>query len=72
MSDKTKRVEESKKIEDNFPLTLDEFCARLSSTDGRVELIGGFHASELSDGVSKDMTDNFMKRFIAFTNKPVK
>jgi hypothetical protein len=54
-------------VEDGFPLTLDEFCARLSNTDKRVELIGGFHHSERAAGHAKDTEAAFQSRFVAFT-----
>jgi hypothetical protein len=52
---------------DSFPLSLDEFCARLSLTDKRVELIGGFHHTERAAGHNKDVEAAFKERFIAFT-----
>lgn len=53
-----------------FPLSLDEFCSRLSQTDRRVELIGGFHADELAAGRVKDTEEAFAVRFIKFINQP--
>ena len=52
------------------PITLDEFCLRLSKSDKRVELIGGFHHSETSTGVVKDAEAAFKARYDAFANKP--
>lgn len=52
-------------------VTLDEFCTRLSTSDKRVELIGGFHFSEKSAGRIKDAESEFQKRFTAFITKPV-
>lgn len=52
-------------------LTLDEFCTRLSSSDKRVELIGGFYSVEKSAGRIKDLESAFQSRFIAFATKPV-
>ena len=73
MVDKTKRVEDKKEAQpSSFPLTLDEFCARLSGTDDRVELIGGFHAAEVRSGNVKDTSENYMDRFNKFLNKEVK
>ncbi len=54
-----------------FPLTLDEFCTRLSQNDKRVELIGGFYADEKSAGHTKDTEANYKKRLNNFANKPV-
>lgn len=55
-----------------FPLTLDEFCARLSQADKRVELIAGFHAAERKADNLKDLEANFRKRFDAFMKREVK
>lgn len=53
-----------------FPLTLDEFCARLSTTDKRVELIGAFHSIEKVAGRVKDLESAYATRFSAFINQP--
>lgn len=53
-----------------FPLTLDEFCAQLSSEDRRVELIGGFHATERAAGRTKDLASAFKARFDEFVVRP--
>lgn len=52
-------------------VTLTEFCTSLSSTDKRVELIGGFNFAETQEGHLKDTEANFRQRFTAFVNKPV-
>lgn len=54
----------------DFPLSLDEFCKRLSATDRRVELIGAFHHVELKDGRTRDTDGNYRARFLAFVNQP--
>lgn len=54
----------------DFPLTLDEFCTRLSQSDRRVELIGGFHAHERAAGHTKDVETAFAARFVSFVNQP--
>jgi hypothetical protein len=59
-------------IPTDFELTLDEFCMRLSSTDGRIELIGGFHHDEIRNKRIKDKHSTFMERFTAFASRPVK
>lgn len=59
-----------KQPDDVFPLSLDEFCARLSQSDRRVELIGGFHHSERSAGRLKDTSADYQQRFVDFTTKP--
>lgn len=51
-------------------LTLTEFCTRLSATDRRVELIGGFFAATKAQGVIKDTEAGFAARFEAFATKP--
>lgn len=57
-------------VAEAFPLTLTEFCTRLSATDRRVELIGGFEHSERVAGRMSDLEVNFAKRFVAFANQP--
>lgn len=52
-------------------VTLNEFCIRLSNSDKRVELIGGFHHQETAKGTIKDAESEFYSRFLAFANKPV-
>ena len=53
-----------------FDLTLQEFCTRLSGTDKRVELIGGFEHSERVAGRAKDTETAYRSRFVAFANRP--
>ena len=53
------------------PLTLTEFCIRLSERDRRVALIGGFEFEEKNAGRSRDTEANYLARFEAFINKPV-
>lgn len=50
----------------SFPLTLDEFCAELSKTDKRPELIYAFSKDEQRQGRNRDTADNFRARFVAF------
>lgn len=52
-------------------ITLEEFCTRLSNVDKRVELIGGFHYTELTAGNIKDAESEFQVRFTVFATKPV-
>lgn len=52
-------------------VTLNEFCTRLSNTDRRVELIGGFHFTETRAGRNKDTESNYQARYTAFLTKPV-
>lgn len=54
----------------DFPLGLGEFCARLSASDRRVELIGAFHFAEKRAGRVKDTEANYKARFSAFCRQP--
>jgi hypothetical protein len=54
----------------DFHVTLDEFCARLSGTDRRVELIGAFFKGEQAAGSNKDAEAAYSARFVAFCNQP--
>lgn len=54
----------------NFPLTIEEFCSRLSLTDRRVALIGGFCHAEKRAGRVRDTADKFDARFKAFAGAP--
>lgn len=51
-------------------VTLDEFCLRLSQTDRRVEMIGGFHSDEKRAGRVKDAESAYSARYQAFVHKP--
>lgn len=51
-------------------VSLNEFCARLSGSDRRVEMIGGFEAVERRAGREKDFEAGYMARFTAFCNQP--
>jgi len=53
------------------PISLDEFCRRLSRTNRRVSLISGFHFSEQQAGNTRDLESEFAARFKKFTFKPV-
>lgn len=64
----TETVEQSAVFE--YPLTLSEFCARLSTNDKRVELIGGFEFSERVAGRFKDVESAYLARFNKFINQP--
>ncbi len=56
--------------QNEFPLTLDEFCSRLSINDRRVELIGAFHSTEKAAGRTKDLESKYSARYTAFINQP--
>jgi hypothetical protein len=53
------------------PITVIEFCTRLSSTVRRPELIGAFCHVEQKAGRVKDTEAAFKGRFDEFINKPV-
>lgn len=53
-----------------FPLSLDEFCTRLSGSDRRVEMIGAFFSVEKSAGRTKDTETAYRTRYAAFCNAP--
>lgn len=53
-----------------FPLSLDEFCTRLSGTDRRVEMIGAFAHEERAAGRLKDTEAAYRQRFAAFASRP--
>jgi len=59
------------RVEPTESLTLDEFCARLSKTDKRVELIGGFYADAKKCGQYKDVDVGFLRAFAEYADRPV-
>lgn len=56
--------------EQSFDMTLEQFCAELSTMDKRVELIGGFYSAEKAAGHIKASHADFSARFEAFQNQP--
>lgn len=52
------------------PISLDEFCIQLSQKEPRVELISGFHYTELAAGNARDTAEAYQARFVAFLTKP--
>lgn len=62
--------EAAKAEQTEFPLTLEEFCSRLSLTDKRVELIGAFAHVETAEGRVKDVESAYAARFADFINQP--
>ncbi|MNH05848.1 hypothetical protein D3C79_651970 [compost metagenome] len=52
------------------PLSLNEFCIRLSTMDKRDELIGGFEHSERVAGRMSDTAEKYAERYAAFLNQP--
>jgi hypothetical protein len=67
---KEKTVTETVQEKPADAVTLDEFCARLSGTDKRVEMIGAFNHVEKKAGRVKDTEESFRSRFDAFINQP--
>lgn len=55
---------------ESFPLHVEEFCSRLSSTDTRTEAIGAFHKLEKAAGRIMDDHTSFLARFEAFLKQP--
>lgn len=51
-------------------LTISEFCARMSETVRRPELIGAFAAIETGAGRIQSSASDFASRFAAFVNQP--
>lgn len=60
----------SQPVPDSFPLTLDEFCTRLSLKDKRVEMIGAFNAMERHAGHVKDTEVAYQTRYNDFLTQP--
>ena len=54
-----------------FPLSLEEYCANRSSTDRRVELIGGFYHVEKVAGRLFDTPTNYDVRYESFRTSPI-
>lgn len=52
-------------------VVLEEFCARLSGTDKRVELIQGFYFEQKRDGKIKGTDAEYHASFQVFITKPV-
>jgi hypothetical protein len=71
-SKKTPAAGAESQADKSFSVSLDEFCARLSASDGRVEMISGFHYSERKAGHLNDTSVAFKKRYEAFADQPVK
>lgn len=55
-----------------FPQTLDEFCRRLSLTEPRYMLIGGFHHTEQAAGRLKDVPSAYTKRYSEYLTTPIR
>ena len=70
MAKETTQVDAVKAAGDELPLSLQEFCTRLSLTDQRVELISGFEMDERIAGRLKDTDSGYSKRYQDFINRP--
>lgn len=52
-------------------ITLTEFCKKLSLSDKRVELIGGFfHYMKFTKKVERARAEDFQKQYTDFCNAP--
>lgn len=67
---KNEPVAKAETPEISQPLPLNEFCMRLSTTDKRVELIGGFEHSERVAGRMADTAENYAERYTKFLTQP--
>lgn len=70
MSSKTKKSETEKVQQKEVPLSLHDFCIRLSTKERRVELIAGFEADERKANRLKDTESAYAARFQAFIKRP--
>lgn len=53
-----------------FPVALDEFCQRLSTTDRRVEMISAFHHWARAQGLLKASESEYQARYAEFATHP--
>ena len=65
------KVTKEDPVDTGEALTLDEFCARLSKSDKRVELIGGFYSDAKKRGQNKDFDVGFLRAFESYAARPV-
>jgi hypothetical protein len=68
--EKAKSQDVAPVLEQAPAISLKEFCIRLSETEKRVELIGGFEADERRQGRLNDTASNYTGRFQAFVSRP--
>lgn len=68
---KSAEVEQAAAQPASIPLSLHEFCARLSKTVKRPALIGSFEGVERKAGRLSDLPEAYQARFDDFINKPV-
>jgi hypothetical protein len=67
---KSMLVDAPVKQEDNFRLSLDEFCTRLSAEKVSPEMIGGFHHWQLAEKQTTGSDADYKAAFDAFVNQP--
>lgn len=65
-------VEAVEEKQTTFPLSLTEFCTRLSETERRHALIAGFYYTENAAGRTKDQASEYAKRFAEFLETPIR
>jgi len=58
-------------IPDEFMIDLDEYCARKSGHDNRVEMIAAFHYIERAAGRAMDMPSAYEARFGQFGSRVI-
>ena len=58
-------------VSTEIPLSLDEFCTRLSLTEKRYVLITGFWTKETSAGRVRDIPSAYEKRYAEFLETPL-
>lgn len=62
---------ETASVVDNFAISLDEFCQRLSTKKVSSEMIGGFHHAQRVVGNVKGKDAAFSAAFASFVKQPV-
>lgn len=53
-----------------FVQGIEEFCATLSATDRRIEMIGAFYRVEMAAGRTRALPSEFKDRYSAFLIQP--
>jgi hypothetical protein len=53
-----------------FVQGIEEFCANLSATDRRIEMIGAFYRVEMAAGRTRALPSEFKVRYSAFLTQP--
>lgn len=55
---------------DEFPLTIGEWCGRLSQTDRRIEMISAFYSKMKKSGYHKNYAQFFAVQYHQFISQP--